>query len=149
MGSAEETPGLDVLPVEPFRFGLQSLAEMINCQVWGLCQVLRHLKAYEEMIVNPPPAPADESGNISSLAPVLGATASYQTISEAEKKNIRDMFTVTESAAKNLELDSAIDRINIFTGKSRWVMSRPDAVGEIRALREAIESQIVYRYFYH
>src|SRR5712692_4758130 len=100
---------------------------MINCQVWALCQTLRFLRGQETMLetrIDTPPMPRE--GLAAAVAPLSPGAGIHAQMTSEEDSNLRSILKVTEHVAKQLELDAAIDRINIFVGKMRWSMSLQD-----------------------
>jgi len=132
---------------------------MINYQIFGLCTLLRQLALDEQemttrvsihdlMSSTPPPQP----GNFGALAAVTVPVTTFKMpyyVSDDEKKHIGSWIEYAKTICQGLFLGAALHRVALFTQKlAASPMTGMDYVAEVRALREAIEGDIAYIYFY-
>ena len=135
--------------------GLWSLWDMINFQVGGLCATLRQLEIEERdmsgritvhgFMDQPPPA---FGGGLRTLtAPAVFKQPLY--ITNDDKIRIEPWLKFLTGIATGLSLTATQHRIDLFAQRLVTIMLGTDYVGDVRALREAIEGEIKYIYFYH
>jgi hypothetical protein len=126
---------------------LWSLWDMINYQVFSLCHLLRFLRQEEGRFAMF--ALGTPLGMLGHTLESAIAPPQPPEITEQHKEEIRPLINFAKTICQQLEIQSALDRIGIFTGKMRFTISPHDFVAEIRVLRESIETTINLRYFYY
>jgi hypothetical protein len=135
------------LDFQPGR--LWSLWDMINREVFGLCYLLKQLLSEERDLDNRlafieaskrNPEPFAERGLLQTWA--------SQVVDEGHKERLSGMLKFAGEIAGQIESSAARHRINLFS-KKLGAISIPDLKAEIAALREAIEGDLQYRYFYY
>lgn len=130
-GPSKDLPGLDPLRIERLPFGRQSLFDMINFQIFGVCNALKRMLEQESYFLERREA-----------EPRAIAT-------EDDRRGVSGTIVLAKLAAIELELTAAGDRINSFERKLRNEMTVADLLAEIRALRETIESELRRRHFHY
>jgi len=111
--------------------GLMSLTEMINYQVFALVRLLSMVREREQYWA--------QSANRAALV-VVPAAGIDQT---------RKLLDILMGESERLELDAARRRVWSFTVRLRSPITQEELCTEHRVLRETIESELDFKYFYH
>ena len=134
MDSAGEAFG-DSVSVVPGR--LWSLGEMINRRIFPICELLMRL-TFEEVMLEQWMRPG-----------TLPAEALHVPASKEIVTRIAAIFGFANNLAMQFEIRAARDRITRFDQKSRHPMRIDEVLAEVKALKEAVQDGLNYRYFYY
>ena len=112
----------------------------MNYQIFGLCHLLRQLRA-EEMEI-------ERRISIVELLKQQQPPLVDELVPDADVNRIRGWLTFATQQADQLELQAVHDRIDYFTQKIRGRIRLIDCLAEVRTLRETFESGLNFKYFY-
>jgi hypothetical protein len=129
----------------PLPFGYVSLLAMINCQIFGLCHALL-LLAREQEAAGTRQGIRDPSRITASVVRRLTGPQEY---TKEDGERISELLKYWQGHADRLSLTNTNSRLERFRTKVRLGMDLSDFEAELRTLREAIEDDLHYRYFYH
>jgi len=124
---------------------------MINFQVYGLVFYVGSLAKMESNFAQRIEAEraAANLRYVPEITKYLDTSGlDWREVNNVDLETMRGSLQYGTTLANKLELQAAHDRIEIFTGKLRYKMTLHDFVAEVRALREAFETGINYKYFY-
>jgi hypothetical protein len=124
---------------------------MINFQVHGLTFYLVSLSKTETDLAQR--IETDKALNNAAFVPDIMkhpevSGLNWREVNKADLEMINGSLKYATTLADRLELQSVHDRIEIFSGKLRYHMTLHDFVAEVRALREAFEAGLRFKYFY-
>jgi hypothetical protein len=128
-------------------YGLVSLWDVINFQISGLCKFLELLWQEERLAANNAHL-VKLSGGITSLIGSL-PTPTSAFIGDAERKRIDGLLKFALQQCDRMELEAPRHRVEQFQIALRAAMEWNRYEAELRALREAIEGEVQYRYFFY
>jgi hypothetical protein len=112
---------------------------MINFQVFALCHNISDLRREEDIYERWKRAD-------SALTGLWGPPPVFVHAPHIER--IAGFVKFSDRLAGELELQAVHDRVQLFFQRTRAGIRLDDFIGEIRALRDAIEAGINYKYFY-
>ena len=123
-------------------YGLMSLRDMINYQVFGLVRFMLILQQqegeYQQWLTTglPPSWLLNKPDAVPHRVP------------KTEIDRVSGTFGFATQVAELLELPAVRDRVTEFRKKARYAMTLDVLVAELRVLRETIDSGLDYKYFY-
>jgi len=119
---------------------------MMNYQIFGFCHLLQALWA-EEQEIRQRISLMEAQRASHSLGAALGIGISDHP-TEQDRERIKGWLQYATQQADLLELQAAHDRISRFTGRLKFKINLQDYLAEVRALLEAFQDGIHYKYFY-
>jgi hypothetical protein len=138
----------------PWRPGeLRSLWDiMMNYGILGLCHLLQDLSAFEEQLgTRIAAAEAMRETRAKELHKFIDPNViGFDQVGDLDVQRVKGWVQFSAQQAKTAELQGVEDRIEIFDRKLRLYnpMSLHELLAEVRALREAFESSLRFKYFY-
>lgn len=124
---------------------------MMNCSIFALAHVLTQLMAaegeYRQMAVFADAAQANPA--LRAKAEAIGASAGSIYVSDRDKERAQGLLQLAIHLADQMELEATHHRADMFDIRLKQMISLNDFAAEFRALREAIEGEIRFHYFFH
>jgi hypothetical protein len=125
------------LGLEPGR--VWSLREMINRQIFPICELVKACALEEASLSLRLPSPS-----VAIPVPPAVGVAPPEFVTR-----VAGMFQFAKMMAAQFELPAVTDRVTHFEMQSRYAMRFDTLLAEIRVLRETIQDGLNYRYFYY
>lgn len=144
MSAPDATADADLSELSPWiTRRLWSLRDMINCQIFGLCRYLELLRHHEGWM---DAARFSEKNDVT--AETLGLPVWAPPIVEQTRKQLENLIEVGRNICGLFAFETALNRLNRFAKRLRDGIDREGISAELRALREAIDDDMNFRYFY-
>jgi hypothetical protein len=138
---------LNQFPCERLSYGLMSLWDMINFQVFGLCNLLKQLILEEHFLSQR----IDHELSLGKYAKGLRPFLQEQdptNITDADRERVTNLLQMAILIVTEMEMTASAHRITLFTKRLRSHIRLEESLAEARALREAIEGELRQQYFY-
>jgi hypothetical protein len=120
---------------------------MMNYQVFGLCGLLRLLLNEEDSVISRVQFIQAQKTGAAKIASAL--LCSSDDIDDTDKHRVRGLLQYAKQVADQLEMTAVHHRLEVFAQRLRFRLSAQEFATELRVLREAIEGELNFRYFYH
>jgi hypothetical protein len=117
---------------------------MINCQIFGLCRYLGLIQQ-ERAIANA--ARFTEKNDI--IAANLGVPVAPQFPQQETLERLKGIIAYGKRVCDLFFFEAPRNRLERFERRIRDGIDREGVSAELRALEEAIDDEINFRYFYH
>jgi hypothetical protein len=115
---------------------------MINFQPTLLCAIFRHVTVFENEL-------AQRVGSANYRGTQARSAGIELSVTESDMKWLEAWLPLIGAAADELELEKTIHRKEEFEKKLRFNLTLPDFHAEVRTLREAMEADLRFKYFYY
>ena len=124
---------------------------MMNCSIFALAHVLTQLMAaeydYRQMAVFADAAQTNPA--LRAKAEAIGAAAASIYASDRDKEKAQGLLRLALHLSDQMGLEATRHRADMFDIRLKQTITLNDFAAEFRVLREAIEGEIKFEYFFH